>query len=1317
MPINFLTQEDGGLFTLESGSGSILLESSITPSDDDDAGGWQGTVQNIAVATALAACVAASTLGANLAQQNRYEQHEPAGSLHGMTEEFYWQHPVASSAGWVVPQFSSTSTSAPVAALEPDEDFWQNPVAPVTYPQFVYTFIDDGGQEAQIVFGLDEDFWQTQTQPVPFTPYVPAQAVTADDTFTSIEDEDFWTNPTKPIAYLPPVQAFAADDTFTSLEDEDFWQNPVAPVASYAPPKVFTDDDIIFVPPIQDEDFWANPTAPVPASLWQRLPLFDVEELPANTLHGEPDEDFWQNPVAPVVASLWQRLPYGLLLDPEEIPAGSLIATTIDTDEDFWQNPVAPVPATLYQSLPYRLPFSDVEELPAKDLFGQPDEDFWLNPVAPIGGYVPPLVFTADDTFTSIRDEDFWENPAAPVPSYLPPPQAITADDTFTAVQDEDFWINPVAPVWSYPVPLLFNADDGFPPPLVFFSDEDYWQSRVTSPSQWSALLFGSSWDIPPQTEFPFLDEDFWINPVAPIAGYVPPKVFSDDDVIEQPPALLHFDEDFWTNPVTSCFTPEWQHLPYLPDPDEIPALSGPAGFQLDEETWRHQVSFSANWIVQTFRSDAATAPGSAPPPFVDDNQWTNPVPPVPLSFGPLYLPDPEELPAGSFIGPTTANPIDEYWINPVSPVPATLWQHLPYLPDPEEIPAGSLIGPAFVPDEDFGGLSQVIPDQIQQILIFLDDGSSITAFEPDEDFWFGSVAFVAPVPSYPVPKVFTDDDVMEHQPIAIHADEDFWENPVPPVWSIFGSLYLPDPEEIPAGFLFNPPVVGEPDEDFWINPVAPVAATNYLEFPYLPDAEEIPAATLYEIDELYWQNQAAPSFPKNFQLLPVGFLPDPDEIPVAHFFGQADEDFWQNPVAPVPATNYLEFPYLPDAEEIPAATLYEIDEDYWENPVAPVWSYPNPIVFAKEDDPITFGMDEDFWTNPVEPVVYFPPVVAITDDEIIAIAPPIQDEDFWINAVAPVFAYPVPVVFNEDLGLIIPPPIQDEDFWLNPVAPIPASNYLQFPYLPDPEEIPAGFLFNIAPITCIGSGTVVPVTGEGSIDSEAATVTIVPSDNFNRANENPIQAPWISSGADGQLLNNAFQSTLPFGEVFAVYDGGLDWPRNQSSQATLLKLAHGSGYAFLSLLTDLRFTDAYQLFLDGVFQDAGTDSPNDMFVHLFRANRTGGSSYLSTGLIGGGPKVGDVFMLQIIGNVITAFRNGVQLFTYTDTNSYPVPLFGPGTPPPGSYPGIGVAIISGNTGDIVWGNWQGSQASLIASVTGSGQIEGAIGSGKIDIT
>jgi hypothetical protein len=71
---------------------------------------------------------------------------------------------------------------------------------------------------------------------------------------------------------------------------------------------------------------------------------------------------------------------------------------------------------------------------------------------------------------------------------------------------------------------------------------------------------------------------------------------------------------------------------------------------------------------------------------------------------------------------------------------------------------------------------------------------------------------------------------------------------------------------------------------------------------------------------------------------LPYGALADPEELNAGDEFGQYDEDFWVNSVAPVQASLYRSTVFT-DPEEVPAGRLVNAkpDEDYWQNRVAPV--------------------------------------------------------------------------------------------------------------------------------------------------------------------------------------------------------------------------------------------------------------------------------------------------------------------------------------------------------------------------------------------
>ena len=304
-----------------------------------------------------------------------------------------------------------------------------------------------------------------------------------------------------------------------------------------------------------------------------------------------------------------------------------------------------------------------------------------------------------------------------------------------------------------------------------------------------------------------------------------------------------------------------------------------------------------------------------------DEDFWQNQVPPVTLTMGKIYLPDPEEIPAHTLYG----QPDEDFWQNWVAPVPPSLGPL--YLPDPEEIPARTLHG------------------------------------QPDEDFW---PQFLLPPPAQAaLYQKLPLGDPEEIPAATLHgqSDEDFWVNAVAPVPLSLGNLYLPDPEELPAATLH-----GQPDEDYWQNWTVPtVLSMGNL---YLPDPEEIPAGSLHgQPDEDYWQNWVSPVTASIYQLLPIG---DPEEIPAGSLHGQPDEDLWVNWVSSVSIT--LQWPNPWQFEQNEPGNLYgQPVEEYWVNPVFPVQStirWPQQWKFEQNDPTTLHGQpDEDFWTNSVFPL------------------------------------------------------------------------------------------------------------------------------------------------------------------------------------------------------------------------------------------------------------------------------------------------------------------------------------------------------------
>jgi hypothetical protein len=207
----------------------------------------------------------------------------------------------------------------------------------------------------------------------------------------------------------------------------------------------------------------------------------------------------------------------------------------------------------------------------------------------------------------------------------------------------------------------------------------------------------------------------------------------------------------------------------------------------------------------------------------------------------------------------------------------------------------------------------------------------------------------------------------------------------------------------------------------------------------------------------------------------------EPLQAPSLH----VQETEWTSRVAPVPFTLQRLDAWAFDQNESPTLQT-GIEHSDWQVFVAPVFVNPTVQVFISDDAFVgegpTLSVEEDFWGCRPAPVASWPVPRIFTDDELTEIIPPIPDEDFWFNAVAPVAAYPAPLLFTEE-GLVLPmPPIIDDDYWQCPTAPLQATNWLCLPYVPEPEEIPAGNLFIGAPPDVLGAGTIALVSGGGSV-------------------------------------------------------------------------------------------------------------------------------------------------------------------------------------------------------------------------------------------
>jgi hypothetical protein len=151
-------------------------------------------------------------------------------------------------------------------------------------------------------------------------------------------------------------------------------------------------------------------------------------------------------------------------------------------------------------------------------------------------------------------------------------------------------------------------------------------------------------------------------------------------------------------------------------------------------------------------------------------------------------------------------------------------------------------------------------------------------------------------------------------------------------------------------------------------------------------------------------------------------------------------------------------------------------------------------------------------------------------------------------------------------------------------------------------------------------------------------------SDNFQRANENPLATPWVWDGGYFQLLNNLIQpqfgASNGYGGAYMYYGPVIG---DQFSQVTVKTINANSYAGVMVRATTFNGASAwYQFHFDGPLGTEGY-----LILEKYLGN-TGGS-YLSYAL--STVNSGDVLKLTAVGNVLTAYVNGAQVLQATDSD------------------------------------------------------------------
>jgi len=284
----------------------------------------------------------------------------------------------------------------------------------------------------------------------------------------------------------------------------------------------------------------------------------------------------------------------------------------------------------------------------------------------------------------------------------------------------------------------------------------------------------------------------------------------------------------------------------------------------------------------------------------------------------------------------------------------------------------GSVSGAA---DEDYWQN----PAPIQQAFVFPqpfqfeqnDFVPAAVTFQPDEDYWL--VTLPAP-PVQPLPKLT---DGLEEHPLFIGTDEDFWRNPVAP--NLWWSAGQPPWEQADQTFIHV-------DEDYWQRLTS---WTQTVPSVFTDTDEIVPQPVGFQPDEDYWFGPSP-----NLWQIAAQPITDTDE-PSGSLYGQYDEVYWQNPVAPVPWTLLWPQPWTFEQND---QTFLYTDEDLWQQPT--VWPVPVPAQPVFDTPEYVFQPDEDYWSNQVVQSSGFW-TAAVTDDSdfVIQVSTAVIEDEYWILA------------------------------------------------------------------------------------------------------------------------------------------------------------------------------------------------------------------------------------------------------------------------------------------------------------------------------
>jgi hypothetical protein len=164
-----------------------------------------------------------------------------------------------------------------------------------------------------------------------------------------------------------------------------------------------------------------------------------------------------------------------------------------------------------------------------------------------------------------------------------------------------------------------------------------------------------------------------------------------------------------------------------------------------------------------------------------------------------------------------------------------------------------------------------------------------------------------------------------------------------------------------------------------------------------------------------------------------------------------------------------------------------------------------------------------------------------------------------------------------------------------------------------------------------------IPLSGNPSLN-----FNVLASDNFTRANANPIGGNWspLVAGQTAQLLSNAVTSATA-GTEGDSYWNALSWPNDQWSQVTVGLNTSGSFVGVNVRMNTSGVKTTYRFIIEGATGSSGT--------YLLHKAISGTFTTLATGTLT--VNVGDTLTLAVVGTQLSCYWNGLLINTVVDSS------------------------------------------------------------------